>query len=594
MRRSQAVSAFSVVAVAALVLSACGGGESGDPNSGASGDIKSMATGKAQQGDNFKLGEAPESDQVIIGIDQGYSGYNNETPDANNSYNTFVLTAVLSGSYQLDGNNKVLLNTDVMESWRVTQPSPQVVEWKLKPNVKWSDGGDWDCDDFYLAWLARNGNPKQDGKPVFISTGSDGYELIADATCKDNLTFEAKFSQPYLDYKSLFNPTSVMPAHVLEQKTGVADVTALKPTGDIATLKKAGEFWSKEWKAFKPDIMPSSGPYKITAFDTNSKQITLEKNPLWLGAKGGPKRIIVKAIPDTKAMATAVQNGEIDVASSVQPDATAAETLKGLSSQGVTYGSAPRLSFEHLDLNLDRLFADPATRKAFFQAVDRQEITDKLIKPVQGDAQPLNNLLFFPGEPGFEDNYTAKIGQGAEAAAKTLTDAGWVKGADGVFAKDGKRFSVTVTHNENARRDQTVEIIIPQLKAAGIEIKNETDPAFLKGRLDKGEWDVALYGWSSTPFKSEQASIYVTGGGQNHQGLSDAKVDEGWRAAGTAVDEDAARKAYQATDRALADTYASLPLFQTPSMWGFRGIDRVFMQSYLGVLWNVGEWTKTG
>jgi len=601
MRRSKAVSAWSMVAAAALVLSACSSGSdsgsSGDQN-GSTGDVKSMAVGKAESGDNFKLADTPPYEgTVTVGIDDGYSGYNNDTPDTNSSYNTYVLTAVLSGADVLDGNNKVLLNNDVFDSWTVTSPSPQVVEYKIKPNVKWSDGAAYDCQDLYFAWLSHSGQAKgPDGKQAFTSASTTGYSLINEATCKDPLTFETKYTSPYLDYKGLFNSTAIMPAHIAEAKTGIADVTKISPTSSPDDLKKLGDFWTNEWKGFKKDVMPSSGPYMITAFDENAKSVTLEKNPLWIGGKGGPSRIVVRAMEDTKAMATALQNGEIDVAASTQPDATAAATLKGLSAQGVTYGSASQLTFEHLDLNYKRMFADKDLRKAFFEVVKRDEITDKLLKQVQADAKPLNGVVFFPGEEGFQDLYSKKAGLGADVAAKTLTDAGWVKGADGIFAKNGVRASAKITHNQNARRVQTVEIIISQAKAAGIEIKDETDANFLSGgRVSTGDYDIALFGWSSAPFKAEQKSIYVTKtdeSSQNYQGLSDPAIDSAFEEAVSATDVAKQTAAYQKADQALADQYATLPLFQTPSMWAFKGIDKTYMQSYNGVLWNVGEWEK--
>ncbi|GAB2780305.1 ABC transporter family substrate-binding protein [Amycolatopsis magusensis] len=600
MRRSKAVSALSLVAGSALLLSACSGGggnEGGDPNTGSSADIKSMATGKAQSGENFKLGAAANSDQVIVGIDQGFSAYNNDTPDSNSSYNTYVLTTVLSGADVLDGNNKVLLNNDVLESWTVTSKEPQIVEWKIKPGVKWSDGDAWDCDDFYLGWLSHSGKVKDGESPVFNSASSAGYSLVNEATCKDDLTFEAKFEKPYLDYKGMFNSTAMMPAHILEKQTGIADITKLTLSSPLEELKKAGDYWTNKFKDFDPATMPGSGPYKITAFDANQESVTLEKNPLWIGEKGGPAKIVVRAMKDTKAMATALQNGEIDVAASTQPDATAAGTMKGLAAQGVTYGSASQLTFEHLDLNFAKpIFQKQETRKAFFEVVNRQEIVDKLLKEVQADAQPLNSIVFYPGEQGYVDLYSDKAGKGAEAAAKTLTDAGWVKGADGIFAKDGQRFSVTITHNQNDRRKQTVEIIIAQAKAAGIEITDQTDPNFLKGNLDKGEYDIALFGWSSAPFKAEQPSIYIPkdqGGAQNYQSLNDPRIKTAFDKAVSATDETAGTQAYQEADKFIAENYATLPLFQTPSMWGFRGIDKVYMQSYNGALWNAGEWEKT-
>ncbi|KDN18515.1 ABC transporter family substrate-binding protein [Amycolatopsis rifamycinica] len=601
MRRSKAVSALSLVAGASLLLSACSGGDSGSGNTdqnGSSTDIKAMAVGKAETADQFKLADTPGYDATVtVGIDDGYSGYNNQTTDTNTSYNNYILTSVLSGVFKLDGNNKQLLNVDVFESAEVTSKSPQVVTYKIKPNLKWSDGQAYDCKDMYLAWLAQSGLAKgPDGKNPFNAASTTGYSLIKTATCKDALTFEADFSEPYLDYKGLFNGVAIMPAHVLQSKTGIADITKLAPTGDPAQLKAAGDFWTNEWKGFKADIMPSSGPYKITAFDANQKAVTLEKNPNWSGGKGGPAKIVVRAMEDTKAMATALQNGEIDVAASTQPDATAAQTLKGLAAQGVTYGSAPQLTFEHLDLNYKRMFKDKDLRKAFFETVNRKEITDKLLKEVQADAAPLNSIEFFQGEEGYTDLYGSKAGLGAEAAAKTLSDAGWVKGSDGIFAKGGQRASFKISHNQNARRSQTVEIIISQAKAAGIEVKDETDANFLKGgRLAASDYDVALFGWSSTPNKSESRSIYVckeNGGDQNYQGLCDENIDKNYDIAVKATDEAVKLKAYQDVDKAIADQYATLPLFQTPSMWAFKGIDRVYMQSYDGALWNAGEWEQ--
>ncbi|MGW4063132.1 ABC transporter substrate-binding protein, partial [Amycolatopsis sp. NPDC004747] len=347
-----------------------------------------MAVGKAETGDLFKLASTPGYDgTVTIGVDDGYSGYNNQTADTSTLANSYTLAPVLSGPLKLDGNDKILLNNDVFESWDVTQKDPQQVTYKIKPNIKWSDGQPYDCKDMYLAWLSQSGLAKgPDGKNPFNSASTTGYSLIKTATCKDSLTFETDYSAPYVDYKGLFTGAGILPAHVLEARTGIADISKLAPTGDPAQIKAAGDFWSNEWKGFKADIMPSSGPYKITAFDANQKAVTLEKNPQWAGGKGGPSKIIVRAMEDTKAMATALQNGEIDVAASTQPDATAAQTLRGLAAQGVTYGSASQRGFEHLDLNFKRVFADKDLRKAFLESVNRKEITDKLLKEVQADA----------------------------------------------------------------------------------------------------------------------------------------------------------------------------------------------------------------
>jgi peptide/nickel transport system substrate-binding protein len=594
MRRWKAASAVTVAAAAALVLSACSGGSGsgGTDANGSSTDIKSMAVGKAENAaaGTYKLGDAPSwPGPVTVGIDDAYSAYNNQTPDTNTSYNYYIDTAILAGSNMLDGNNKALLNTDVLESWDVTSTSPYTVTYKIKPGVKWSDGAPWNCQDYYLAYLANRGTPG------FNAAATAGYDIIDTAKCTDDLTFVTTFKQPYTDYKGLFDSAAMMPAHILEAKTGIPDIKQLTPTSDPALLKKAGDFWTNEWKGFKQDIMPASGPYMMTAFDENQGAVTLEKNPNWIGAKGGPAKIIVKKFSDTKAMATALQNGEIQVVASTQPDATAADTLKGLSAQGVTYGSAPQLSYEHLDMNYKNpILKDQAARKALFEVINRNDITDKLLKEVQSDVAPDNSLIYTPAESGYQDaGYGKTSGLGAAEAKKTLEADGWTLGADGIYQKNGQRYSVTISHNNNARRDQSVEIIQSQAKAAGIEIKNDNDPSFLSGgRVSTGNWDIALFAWSQPPFKSQSQPLYTTGGNQNWQSYSDPKVDDLFKQAVTATDEGTAAKLYQQADVAIAGDYASLPLFAVPSMWAFQGIDKVYMQSYLGALWNAGEWAQ--
>ncbi|MCG8916813.1 ABC transporter family substrate-binding protein [Actinokineospora sp. PR83] len=584
---------------ASLVLSACGGSTGdGGTNTGPSDDVAAMAVAKGENGEATEY-TAPEvaqsGDTFTVSTDNPFTAYNNAASDANNSYNTFALTQVLSGAYKLDGNNKVLLDKDVMEGVELTSESPQVVTWKIKPGVKWSDDAPWDCDDFYLAWLAQTGKSKgADGKDLFTAAGTNGYELIDKVECKSDTEVVTTFSSPYPDYKGLFGVSAdVLPAHVLEQGTGVADITQVQPTGgDPAVLAKVAEFWKTKWNGFTKELMPSSGPYTITGFEQNNS-VTLERNPKYAGKPGGPAKLILRGISDQVAQAQALENGEVQVASMAQPDANAADRLRGLSAQGVTFGASNGLSFEHMDLNYKNKFlADAAVRKAFMQCVNRDELAEKLIRPVLDDAKPLGSLVFFQGEDGYVDNYADYKGDTA-AAKKTLTDAGYTIGADGFAAKDGAKLSLKISHTDIPRRKQTVELVQSQCKAAGIEIIDDVDPNFLDTRVSAGDYDIALFAWSAAPFKSTQKSIYSTGGGQNWSAYSNPKVDAAYQDAVSNLDEEASKKAFQEVDKLMAADNYSLPLFQLPNMWAFKGIDRVFFQSYNGALWNANEWVKT-
>jgi peptide/nickel transport system substrate-binding protein len=589
MRRTKALPAIALISSAALVLGACGGGGGNSNSDGGDNSIAGMATARGESADGYTAPDTKESEQVVVSTDKPFTSYNNATEDANQSYNTFALVLVQPGAHIINGNNKVILNKDVMESVEVTSKSPQVVTWKLKKGVKWSDGEAWDCDDFYMAWLTQSNQAKKpDGSKYFKPASTTGYEL-ATGQCKDDQTFVGTFSEPYPDYEDMFN-TDVLPAHILEKATGVADITKITKDSPAADLQKVADFWNEKWNGFTKDLMPGAGPYVMTGFEPN-QSVTLERNPQWAGKPGGPKKIILKAIPDPVAQAQALENGEVAVNSMAQPDANAATKLKSLSAQGVTFGAGPGLAFEHLDLQMKNpVLAKEEIRKAFFMCVKRQDIIDKLITEVQSDAKPLGSLMFFPKDEGYKDNYADKAKGDPAAAKKILGDAGWTQGADGVFAKDGVRASFRISHTDIPRRKQTVELIQGQCKEAGIEVKDDTDANFLDERVSKGDYDVALFAWTQSPFKSPKKSIYETGGGQNWSNWSVPKTDEALKKAVTQTSIADSLKYFSEADEAFAGQYLSLPLFQMPNMWAFKGLDRVYFQSYFGALWDANEW----
>ncbi|SDG76726.1 peptide/nickel transport system substrate-binding protein [Lentzea fradiae] len=589
MRRTKAIPAIALVASASLVLGACGGGGGTSDADGGDASIAEMATARGESADGYTAPETKQSDQVVVSTDKPFTSYNNATEDANQSYNTFALTLVQPGAHLLNGNNKVILNKDVMEGVEVTSKDPQVVEWKLKKGVSWSDGEAWDCDDFYMAWFTQSDSAKKaDGGKFFKAAGTTGYNLMT-GECKDDQTFVGTFTAPYPDYEDMFN-SDVLPAHILEKNAGIADITKLSKDSDPAEIQKAADFWNEKWNGFTKELMPGAGSYVLTGFEPN-QSVTLERNPKWVGKPGGPAKIILKAIPDPVAQAQALENGELAVNSFAQPDANAATKLKSLSAQGVTFGAGPGLSFEHLDIQMSHpVLSKEEIRKAFFMCIKRQDIIDKLISEVQSDAKPMGSLVFFPTDEGYKDVYGEKAKGDAAESKKILTEAGWTQGADGVFAKDGVRASFRISHTDIPRRKQTVELIQGQCKEAGIEVKDDTDPNFLDQRVSDGDYDVALFAWSGSPFKGSKKSIYETGGGQNWQNLTVPKADEAMKQAVSQTAISDSLKYWAEADEALAGAYASLPLFQMPNMWAFKGLDRVYFQSYYGALWNANEW----
>lgn len=587
--RIKAAGALALIAGAALLAAACGGG-SGSDNTGLSAEVKGWATGLGGKDGTYAMPKVPQTNDTYVAItDKPYNTYNNGTTDGVNQYNGFALIPALLSPYILNGNNQPVLDKDLMDSVDVSGTKPQTITWRINPKATWSDGAPVSCKDFWLTWLANAAKVKD-----FRTGGTTGYEQMTSTKCDGDKAFQATFPQGYADYKSLFGVTAneLVPAHILERQTGIADITKLNPTSSEATLKKAADFWNDGWKGFDPKLAVADGPYMISEYQAN-QSVTLVRNPKFTGNPGGPARIVLKAVQDPVAQAQALQNGDAQVVYSAQANVDGSEKLQQLNSQGVTYQAKSGLTFEHLDLNFrNPLFQDEAVRKAFFQCVDRNEIVQKLIKPVQGNARTAGSAFFFPGDNGWQDVYSDKSTGNPQQAIQTLEADGW-KMVNGVMSKGSQRLSFSISHTDIPRRTQTVQLVQSECKKAGFDIADKTDPNFLNGPVSAGQYDVALFGWAQAPFKSSSITVYKTGGGQNYQKLSNPQVDAATDEALQQPTAEAAIPFYQKADAALASTYATLPLFNTPDVWAFQNMKYVFYQSYDGALWNVGEWQKS-
>ena len=385
--RSRWILAAAAAALLALVA-ACGGGGGGD-NFGST----QTPQAKGRQGDVYRAPQVQPGPAVTFTADTAWTSYNNATADSNSLYNSYVNTMALASPTWTDADGSVVVDGDVMDGIDQVSTNPQVVRWRIKPGVKWSDGQPWNCKDFYLSYLAQSGKV-----PGFLPAGTNGYQDIGSAVCTDDNTMVTTFAKPYADYRGLFGQGSgpvILPAHVLEQRTGIPDIRQVTPQSPPDVLAKAVQFWNTGWNGFDKSVDLSSGPYMLDSW-VQDQSVTMVRNPQWAGAPGGPERITYRNIADATAEAQALQNNEVQV-TAPQVDVNAANLMRGLAAQGVKFQATSGSTYEHLDMNFKNpLFQDKAVRTAFAQCVNRQELVDKLIKGVQPDAAPLQSLIYLP------------------------------------------------------------------------------------------------------------------------------------------------------------------------------------------------------
>ena len=218
----------------------------------------------------------------------------------------------------------------------------------------------------------------------------------------DGKTVTTTYSTPFADWKSIF--TGLLPAHIVEQKTGVADVT--KATAE-ADLKKIADFWNTGWTAngsIDKSITPSGGPYLLDSFKPG-ETLTEVRNDKYWGPPAQADTFVIRQIPDSTAMPQALANNEVQVIAP-QPNEDLVAQTKQISD--VNYSVNQGFTFEHFDLNFKNpVLADLAVRQAFALCINRQEIVDTLIKPLAPDAAVLNNRMYFPFQSDLQGQLAA-------------------------------------------------------------------------------------------------------------------------------------------------------------------------------------------
>jgi peptide/nickel transport system substrate-binding protein len=323
--RSLRVAVLTVFTSWMLAVSGCGTGGEG----GAVGDGSSQAGRPADIGTADPVFTRPtvkNAGGFTVAATAGCTDCNNNTGAANSLQYTMVLSTVQPSPFffdRVDGHIVLKRDGDLMDSVEVTSTDPMQVVWKIQPAAVWSDGTPVSCKDFHLQWLAASSRLTRtggDGTPTRIwDTNPAGYEPISKHACADDgKTLVTDFSTPFADYRPLY--AFMVPAHILERATGIADITRLTDADPVA-MAAAAAFYNTGWIGFNAVTGLSAGPYRIES--TSPNETALVRNETWWAAPGGPSKVTFRTTPDAQAAALQLQNKEVDVIATLADAAVA-------------------------------------------------------------------------------------------------------------------------------------------------------------------------------------------------------------------------------------------------------------------------------
>ncbi len=326
------------------------------------------------------------------------------------------------------------------------------VIWKVKQGVTWHDGKPFTADDVLFTW-------QYSSDPATATVSSGSYK---DVTVEkiDPYTVVVKFKQPTPFWADTFVGWAggIIPRHLFGDYVGAKSrdaPTNLKPVG-------TGPY---KFKDFKPGDLVT-GEINMDYHEPNRPHFDA------IEMKGGGDAV--------SAARAVLQTGEYHFAWNLQVEDEILQRMEkgGKGKVAITPGGG----IEHMQLNntdpwtevdgersslktKHPTLSDPAVRQALSLLIDKNSIQDHIYgRTGIATANYINNPERFRSK-------TTKFEFNVDKANAILDKAGWVRGADGIRAKDGKKLKFVFQTSINQPRQKTQAIIKQAAQRAGIEME---------------------------------------------------------------------------------------------------------------------------
>jgi peptide/nickel transport system substrate-binding protein len=371
-----------------------------------------------------------------------------------------------------------LLNYDVKsqqiepglaESW-TNSPDGKTWTFKLRKNLRWSDGAPLTADDVVFTWndVIYNTNIDNVTRDAFII---DGKKFAVRKI--DDWTIQVVTPEIYAPFLENFGGTTIIPKHILAK--AVADGTFTSSYGinaDPSQVVGCGPFRLKEYK---------SGNYTL-----------LERNPYFLEVDKQGQRlpyfdnIIFTVVPNLNAMSLRFLSGESDVDDYVYPYEY--DEFKAASANGKFDLLEPGIGLEnsffwfnentginsktgkpYVDSKKLTWFRNVKFRQACSYAIDREAIIKSVFSgrgiPAYGYVTPGNkkwydpNIKTYPHDPDKARELLKEIGIEKRNGDNFLTDT------------NGNKIEFVLNTNvENDSRKKVALLISSDLEKLGMNV----------------------------------------------------------------------------------------------------------------------------
>ena len=329
-----------------------------------------------------------------------------------------------------------------------------------------------------------------------------------------------------------------------------------------------------------------TGPYKLQAFSSESYVLT-KNTDYWEAGKPKIDSVRYISLATADAASGALLAGKVDWMSAFLPNLD--QLLKG--NKALTYVNTPALtaslfSCANAQLGCTGPQTDPAVRQAIYYGMDRTQLNKLAGGGFAGPASP--TMLLPERDKAWvanpDDVAIPQTGDAAKAAS-ILTAAGYTKGADGIFAKNGQRLSLTVQVVAGwSDFISAISVMATQLKAVGIEVKAEQlayqawNSNETTGKFQLSMDSIGL-GASNNPYYTYQPRYTssntvkvgeVAPNSGNYSRYSNPKVDAALTAAAATNDEAVQKQQYAIVQTEIVRDLPYIPIYVNSMLTEFN------------------------
>ena len=361
-------------------------------------------------------------------------------------------------SYDETGNKVARLAVEIptLENGGVAKDLKSIT-WKLKPGVVWSDGTPFTADDVVFTGqycLAPSGGCSQ----LANFSDVDTVEAVNPLTVK--VTFKVAKPNPYGPF--------------LGGEGGIIQKAQFKDCMGV----KAPQCTAQNFAPI------GTGAFKVAEFKANDSIRYVANDKYRDPARPAFASIYLKGGGDPASAARAVlETGEFDYAWNTQVEPEILERMAKAGKGEVITAFGNYLERMHLNFTNPRpeagdkrsvyddgknphpVLKDPAMRRALAMAIDRQLLVDTgygASGKVTCNVVPAPEVYASTAVDWCKTPDTDK-------ANKLLDDAGWVKGSDGIRAKNGVRASLLFQTSTNSVRQATQALVKQMWGDIGVE-----------------------------------------------------------------------------------------------------------------------------